>query len=192
MDWLISIIYIVVVLGVLVVAHEWGHFYVAKLCKMRVDDFSLFFGPRLWRIGKFDGTEYNIRCIPMGGFVKIAGMEPEESDAHILPVPSAFGVSAATSPKSKTMVGLREEALEGISPDAVGESIKAKVDEAIGPDGKLTDEGRATLNNSGAVDSDERRYIAAILEADKYRPDPSFYNQKPLWQRVFSRGPTRE
>lgn len=65
-------------LSALVVAHEWGHFIVARIFKIRVDDFSVGFGKRLIRLGKLGDTEYNIRAIPLGGFVKIAGMEPDE------------------------------------------------------------------------------------------------------------------
>ena len=50
----------------------------ARLFKIRVDDFSVGFGKRLLRVGKLGDTEYNIRAIPLGGFVKIAGMEPDE------------------------------------------------------------------------------------------------------------------
>src|SRR5215468_5988899 len=78
MDNLKSALYFLAVLSVLVIVHEWGHFIVAKLCKMRVDDFSLFFWKRLVRLGARNGTEYNIRTIPLGGFVKIAGMEPDD------------------------------------------------------------------------------------------------------------------
>ncbi len=67
------------ILSVLVIAHEWGHFIAARLCGMRVDDFSLFFGKRLIRLGKRNGTEYNIRSIPLGGFVMIAGMDPNDA-----------------------------------------------------------------------------------------------------------------
>src|ERR1051326_8048572 len=73
-----SSLYFLAVLSGLVIVHEWGHFFVAKLCKMRVDAFSLFSGPRLLRLGKRNGTEYNIRTIPLGGFVKIAGMEAND------------------------------------------------------------------------------------------------------------------
>ena len=59
-----SAIYFIGILSVLVIVHEWGHFIAARICKMPVTDFSLFFGPRIWRIGKFRGTEYNIRSIP--------------------------------------------------------------------------------------------------------------------------------
>jgi regulator of sigma E protease len=68
----------IIILGALVVVHEWGHFVIARLFKIRVDEFSIGFGPRAIRIGKRGDTEYNVRWIPLGGYVKIAGMEPDE------------------------------------------------------------------------------------------------------------------
>ena len=70
---------LLIILSILVVAHEWGHFIVARLCGIRVDDFSIGFGKRLFRIAKRGDTEYNVRMLPLGGFVKIAGMEPDEA-----------------------------------------------------------------------------------------------------------------
>ncbi len=70
---------LLIILSILVVAHEWGHFIVARLCGIRVDDFSIGFGKRLFRLGKRGDTEYNVRMLPLGGFVKIAGMEPDEA-----------------------------------------------------------------------------------------------------------------
>src|SRR5437763_13863848 len=62
---------------VLIVVHELGHFTAAKAVGMRVEKFALFFGPPIWkkRIGE---TEYSIRTIPAGGYVKITGMNPSE------------------------------------------------------------------------------------------------------------------
>ncbi len=62
---------------VLIVLHEAGHFTAAKAVGMRVERFSLFFGPLLvkWRRGE---TEYGIGPIPLGGYVKISGMNPRE------------------------------------------------------------------------------------------------------------------
>jgi regulator of sigma E protease len=66
-----------VVLGILVLVHEWGHFVVAKLCSVRVDVFSIGFGARLW--GKKRGdTDYRISALPLGGYVKMAGDNPVE------------------------------------------------------------------------------------------------------------------
>ena len=61
----------------LIVLHEAGHFFAAKAVGMRVERFSLFFPPRLFgfRIGE---TDYQIGALPLGGYVKITGMTPDE------------------------------------------------------------------------------------------------------------------
>jgi regulator of sigma E protease len=64
----------------LIVLHEFGHFVVAKWTGMRVERFFLFFPPKLVSIRRGE-TEYGIGAIPLGGFVKITGMNPEELEA---------------------------------------------------------------------------------------------------------------
>jgi len=66
-----------VVLGVLILLHEWGHFIAAKLCGVRVDVFSIGFGPRLWGVKRGD-TDYRISGLPLGGYVRMAGDNPVE------------------------------------------------------------------------------------------------------------------
>ena len=61
-----GIINLLIILSILVVAHEWGHFIAAKFFKMRVEEFALFFGKVLIRLGKRGETEYNVRSIPAG------------------------------------------------------------------------------------------------------------------------------
>jgi regulator of sigma E protease len=61
----------------LIILHEFGHFVVAKWTGMRVERFFLFFPPKLWSVRRGE-TEYGIGAIPLGGFVKITGMNPEE------------------------------------------------------------------------------------------------------------------
>ena len=61
----------------LIILHEFGHFVVAKWTGMRVERFFLFFPPKLWSVKRGE-TEYGIGAIPLGGFVKITGMNPEE------------------------------------------------------------------------------------------------------------------
>ena len=78
MSILYTIIALPIIFGILVVVHEWGHFIAARLCGIRVDEFSVGFGPLAKTLGKRGDTQYNIRWIPMGGYVKIAGMEPDE------------------------------------------------------------------------------------------------------------------
>jgi len=73
MSWVLTILGIVV----LIVLHELGHFTVAKAVGMRVERFSLFFPPTLFRVRRGE-TEYAVGAIPAGGYVKITGMNPEE------------------------------------------------------------------------------------------------------------------
>ncbi len=65
----------------LIILHEAGHFAAAKAVGMRVERFSLFFGPMLVK-RKWGETEYGIAAIPLGGYVKITGMNPEEDFAE--------------------------------------------------------------------------------------------------------------
>lgn len=75
---LIAIIKTLILLGILVTIHEGAHFLVAKLCKVRVNEFSIGFGKILWsKQGK--ETKYSLRLIPLGGFVSMEG-EEEPSD----------------------------------------------------------------------------------------------------------------
>src|SRR5450432_4236434 len=61
-----------VVLGIMVLVHEFGHFAVAKLCGVRVEVFSIGFGKRLFGIKRGD-TDYRLSLLPLGGYVKMAG-----------------------------------------------------------------------------------------------------------------------
>ncbi len=71
-----NIIALIIVLGVLVFFHEFGHFIVARLFGVGVEKFSLGFGPRLF--GKTIGmTDYRVSAIPLGGYVKMVGEEPD-------------------------------------------------------------------------------------------------------------------
>jgi regulator of sigma E protease len=71
--------YVLAFLGfaALIILHEAGHFAVAKAVGMRVERFSLFFGPMIAKTRRGE-TEYGIGVIPLGGYVKITGMNPEE------------------------------------------------------------------------------------------------------------------
>jgi regulator of sigma E protease len=73
MSW----VYTVLGISALVVLHEFGHFAVAKAVGMRVERFSLFFGPMIVKVRRGE-TDYGIGVIPLGGYVKISGMNPAE------------------------------------------------------------------------------------------------------------------
>jgi regulator of sigma E protease len=73
----VSWVLVVVGFSALIILHEFGHFIVAKWTGMRVERFFLFFPPKAWSVRRGE-TEYGIGTIPLGGFVKITGMNPEE------------------------------------------------------------------------------------------------------------------
>lgn len=81
-----NILSFIIVLGVLIFFHEFGHFLVARFFGVGVEKFSLGFGPRL--IGKKVGiTDYRISAIPLGGYVKMVGEEPDaEIDPEEIPL----------------------------------------------------------------------------------------------------------
>src|SRR4051812_48699540 len=72
-----SVLIAILSLGVLIIIHEGGHFLVARLSGMRVDRFSVGFGPALVKFKRGE-TTYQIPLIPRGGFVQIAGLNPHE------------------------------------------------------------------------------------------------------------------
>lgn len=80
---------LILIFAVLVIFHELGHFTVAKLVGIRVEEFALGFGPKLFRLFKKGDTEYTVHPLPLGGFVKLAGMEPNEVD-----IPDGFQAQA--------------------------------------------------------------------------------------------------
>lgn len=71
-NFIIIVLKVIFLLGFLIFIHEGGHFLVAKLCKVRVNEFAIGFGPTIWKKqGK--ETKYAIRLIPLGGFVSLEG-----------------------------------------------------------------------------------------------------------------------
>ncbi len=94
---LITILKIVFILGFLVFIHEGGHFLVAKLCKIKVKEFAIGFGPTIWsKQGK--ETKYALRLIPLGGFVNMIGEEErseEEGSFSKASIPKRIAVVAA-------------------------------------------------------------------------------------------------
>ena len=79
MGYLIDILAFIFILGAAVVLHEFGHFIVAKLFKIRVETFSVGFGPRIFG-RRWGQTDYRVSAIPLGGYVKLGG---DESNAPL-------------------------------------------------------------------------------------------------------------
>ena len=93
--FLIRLLQFMLAIGLLVLLHEGGHFFFAKLFGVKVDKFYLFFDPSIW---KWDGslfkwkpknsdTQYGIGCLPLGGYCKIAGMIDESFDTEQMKQP---------------------------------------------------------------------------------------------------------
>jgi len=85
-EFLVSAAAFIVLVGAIIVVHEGGHFVVAKLCRVRVEAFSIGFGPRLFGF-KIGDTEYKVCLLPLGGFVKMtgeteSGLTGSPSDGH--------------------------------------------------------------------------------------------------------------
>jgi len=76
---LLTIITFVVVLSILVLAHEFGHFIVAKKTGIKVEEFAIGFPPRLWT-KKIGETNYSVNAIPLGGYVKMLGEVEKSTD----------------------------------------------------------------------------------------------------------------
>ncbi len=97
-DFLVSAAAFIVLIGVMVIVHELGHFAVAKLCGVRVEAFSFGFGPRLFGF-KIGETDYKVCLLPLGGFVKMTG----ETESGLTGSPSEMdGDTAANDPRAFT------------------------------------------------------------------------------------------
>lgn len=77
---ILTIILFILILGVIVLIHEGGHFLFAKITGVHVYEFSIGMGPLVWKWIAKDKTQYSIRAIPIGGFVSLAGEEISEEE----------------------------------------------------------------------------------------------------------------
>ncbi len=101
-----TLLVIVLVFGGLIFAHELGHFAVAKWNGVQVDEFALGFGPRLFSF-RWGETSYAVRLLPVGGFVRMAGMVPPADDDETADARSTRGALAAGRAFLSKSVGQR-------------------------------------------------------------------------------------
>ena len=117
-------------LGLIIFVHEFGHFIVAKLFGVRVHVLSLGFGKRLWGFD-LSGTDYRVSALPLGGYVHMAGVQPEDStgepgDFHMKPRwqrilvylagPAMNVVLAVLLIAGVFMVGHQAQGMQGVPP----------------------------------------------------------------------------
>lgn len=79
MGIIITVIKVIFLLGLLITIHEGGHFLVAKLCKIKVNEFAIGFGPKIWEKQGIE-TKYALRLVPLGGFVNMEGEETPSNE----------------------------------------------------------------------------------------------------------------
>ena len=88
MDLVWTVLTALVTLGILVAFHEYGHFWVARRCGVKVLRFSIGFGTPLWRKVDAEGTEYTVSAIPLGGYVRM--LDEREGDVDSSELHRAF------------------------------------------------------------------------------------------------------
>ena len=76
---IVTMITFILVFGILVLVHEYGHYYFAKRAGILVREFSIGMGPKIWWTRK-NGTTYTVRLLPVGGYVRLAGSDDEDED----------------------------------------------------------------------------------------------------------------
>src|SRR5436309_5584164 len=91
-QWVGVVLFVVAILGVVLV-HESGHFAFAKAFRIKVEEFFVGFGPRLWSVRRGE-TEYGVKALPLGGYVRIAGMNPYQEPTPE-EYPRTFGAKPA-------------------------------------------------------------------------------------------------
>lgn len=174
-----------------IMVHEWGHFVTARRFGMRVDRFFLGFGPTLWstRVGE---TEYGVKLLPLGGFVRIKGMT--ETDERLPSVPQAMAqrIGAGEDPATALAVLLDERGAPSRLAERIVSRFQRTLQTAGGPtptDGSLAvatepDPARVALRliasevpPTGRVGDLHHR----LLKGDEGR----FFHDRPAWQRAI-------
>ena len=140
MSFIVTFIAAVFVFSAVIAIHEFGHFMVAKLCGVQVNEFSIGMGPVLCkRVRK--GTQYSIRALPVGGFVALEGEEsPESKQAEERSNPSAADGGSSPSRGAKTDAGEPAAPSRGAKADAGKPDLpplSGEVAEPTGSDGEV-------------------------------------------------------
>ena len=182
---------VVFVVGLIasIMVHEWGHYITARRFGMRVDQFFLGFGPTLWSIRRGE-TEYGIKLLPAGGFVRIKGMTPTDERREDVPTALARRVGRGDDP-AEALAELLDErgARPALTARIVGrfERTMAAASDREATSGSLAvasdpDPVRLALHliasevpPTGRVGDLHHR----LLEGDEGR----FFHDRPAWQR---------
>ena len=108
MSFIITILAALLVFSAVIAIHEFGHFIVAKLCGIQVNEFSIGMGPVLWK-KNHKGTQYSLRALPVGGFVALEGEEsPESQQAEAVHTVQEQSAPETEAPVQLTGIPLNE------------------------------------------------------------------------------------
>jgi regulator of sigma E protease len=182
-----------------IMLHEAGHFLTARRFGMRADRFFLGFGPTLWSTRRGE-TEYGVKALPLGGFVRIRGMSDLDERLPSVPdqvfSPSAVGVDdghvparvgaepTTTAIDEPTWSRLTVELRDRGTPADVTERIVARTRSTVGPTTPLP-EARTSLRDAISAEvapSEQLGDLAhRLLEGDRGR----FFSDRPAWQRAI-------
>ncbi|MGM0123928.1 RIP metalloprotease RseP [Enterococcus sp. AZ194] len=172
-----TIITFIIVFGVLVIVHEFGHFFFAKRSGILVREFAIGMGPKIVAHQAKDGTTYTLRLLPIGGYVRMAGMGEEETEL---------------SPGMPLSVELNEEGVV----TKINTSKKVQLTNSI-PMELVRHDLEDELTISGFVNGDESEAMtypvlheATIIEADgtevRIAPRDVQFQSAKLWQRMLT------
>lgn len=161
-----GILTFILVLAVLVFFHELGHFLFAKLFRMKVEEFAIGFGNPKLRVYHDGETEYNLRAFPLGGFVRIKGMEIEDAAERRLT--GAVDAPQAGTP-GKDAAGL---AGVGNSNALNSQAINRSLDSIAEPH-----------HNSGMETTNMSTLSQEAAEVSGF--DPDGFNNRPIYQRFW-------
>jgi len=189
-DTVLGIVFLLITISLLVLAHEYGHYLAARLFGMRVEDFSLFFGPVVARLGKRGSTVFHIRAIPFGGFVRIAGMEPEDVAAGVPVLHKLAELRDKPDPQAfdKLVAQIARDSMTKIVPAEVGSQVREALLRAPDGEGRLTTEGLLELRHlrdGGTLTEAEAKLLDLVLNADARKADHELFISKPLGQRAL-------
>jgi regulator of sigma E protease len=179
-----------------IMLHEAGHFLTARRFGMRADRFFLGFGPTLWSTRRGE-TEYGVKALPLGGFVRIRGMS--DLDERLAPVPDHVfspeavaadrelvpaGGAPMAGPADPTWSRLTAELRDRGTPADVTERIVARTRAAVEPTTSLHD-ARVAVRHAITAEvppSEQLGDLAhRLLEGDRGR----FFSDRPAWQRAI-------
>ena len=140
MSVFITFVAALLIFGAVIAIHEFGHFAVAKLCGVQVNEFSIGMGPTLIKTYR-KGTQYTLRLLPVGGFVALEGEEsPESKQAEERSNPSAADGGSSPSRGAKTDAGEPAAPSRGAKADAGKPDLpplSGEVAEPTGSDGEV-------------------------------------------------------